>query len=205
MKWYTKYGIFLIGALSLIMLSALALPNSQDSTKLSNNVDEPVTINMGNSILKCTHQDLSSNSDVIVIGTVNETFPSRWNTIDGKQPNKPLTELIPGIDMIYTDISISVDKYIKNPLSSKEIIVRTVGGTVGKVTINSEDEPNFEPGEKVLLYLSKDTSPYTANVGPEHFFVYGSMQGKFKLTNDGKATTPDESTTLDELLSTIKK
>lgn len=65
-------------------------------------------------------------------------------------------------------------------------------------------EAGFKPGEKVLLYLAKDNSPMT-NVGSEHFFVYGSMQGKFTLTADGKASRSDETVNQDELLSTVEK
>jgi hypothetical protein len=50
------------------------------------------------------HEELSRHSDTIVIGTVKEIFPSRWNTIDGNQPNKTITELNPTDELIYTDI-----------------------------------------------------------------------------------------------------
>jgi hypothetical protein len=133
-----------------------------------------------------------------------ETFRGKrkfWTSLDLTTVS-PSTELIPGRDFICTDIVISVDKYLKNPLSSKKVIVRTVGGAVGKVSMKSDVEPSFKLGEKVLLCLSKDTTPYT--VGPEHFMVFGSSQGKFTLTDDGKATTPTEKTTLDKLLSILK-
>lgn len=165
--------------------------------------NKSMTISTSSLLEAYTHEDLSNHSDTIVQGTVKEILPSKWNTIDGKQPNKPLTKLIPGVDVIYNDNIIKVDKYLKNPQSSKEVIVRTFGGTVGNVTIKSEDDPSFEPGEKVLLYLSKDTSPYTDNIGPDHFMVTGLLQGKYKLTNDGKASRFDETISQGELLSTI--
>ncbi|MFZ2500230.1 hypothetical protein [Methanosarcina sp.] len=198
-----KYGIILIGALSLLILGALALSDSsQDDIKLSNNTDEPINITVSSSVLKCTHADLNNDSDIIVIGTVKEILPSKWNTIDGEKPKKENTK--PDQDsFIYTDIIISVDEYLKNPLSSKEVIVRTYGGKVGNDSIKFDLEAEFKPDERVLLYLSKDTSPM-ANDDSKHFFVYGSMQGKFTLTDDGKAIRPDENTTLEELLSTIK-
>ena len=176
---------------------------NDEGNGLSNNADEPINIPIEILVIKCTHEDLDNYSDMIVIGTVREILPSKWNTIDGKQPNKSLTKLIPGVESIYTDIIISVDKYLKNPIVSQEVIVRTIGGTVGKVSMKSDVEARFKPDEKVLLYLSKDTSPNTFS--PEHFWVTGSLQGKFTLTDDGKAIRPDENTTLDELLSTIKQ
>ena len=112
-------------------------------------------------------------------------------------------------DPIFTGIGCSpdvtiahVDKYLKNSLSSKEVIVRTYGGNVGNDRMTLDIEAGFKPGEKVLLYLEKDISPM-ATVGSEHFFVYGSMQGKFTLTDDGKAIRPDETVSQEELLSTI--
>jgi hypothetical protein len=179
---------------------------SLDGVKLSNNdkpLNESVHLTSSSMLETLTHEDLGNYSDTIVIGTVKEILPSKWNTIDGKQPNKALTELNPN-DLIYTDTTVSVDKYLKNPLLSNEVIVREIGGTVGNVNMKSDDEPSFKPGEKVLIYLSKDTNPDIKNIGSEHFIVTGFFQGKFTLTDNGKATTPYENTTLDELLSTIK-
>ncbi|WP_193589507.1 hypothetical protein [Methanosarcina acetivorans] len=149
------------------------------------------------------HEELSNYSDTILTGTVKEILPPRWNTIDGKQPNKPLTELDPLNDTIYTDIVISVDEYLKNPLSYREVIVRSIGGAVGNVSMTSDAEPTFKTGEKVLLYLSEDTDLSTKDIDPEHFIVTDFYEGKFTLTDDGKAIGRVENTTLDELLSTI--
>lgn len=215
MKNNTKSRVLLVGVFSLLMLSASSLASSsygsvkstcdpsQENVELSNNADKQVIISANSLVLGYSHKELSNHSDMILMGTVKKTLQSKWNTIDGKQPNKPLNELIPGVDVIYTDTIINVDKYLKNPQSSQEVIIRTFGGTVGNVTIKSEDDPSFEPGEKVFLYLSKDTSPYTANFGPDHFMVTGFLQGKFKLTDDGKAVRSDEIVSQDELLNTL--
>lgn len=98
-------------------------------------------------------EELSNYSDTIVIGTVKEINPSKWNSINGKRPD--------GIDsfslenLIYTDITISVEKYLKNPSSAKEITVRLDGGTVGNDTLETDYEPTFKPGEKVLLFFDE--------------------------------------------------
>ncbi|MCO5382234.1 MAG: hypothetical protein NHB15_09240 [Methanosarcina barkeri] len=111
-----------------------------------------------------THEELSNYSDTIVIGTVKEIVPPKWNTVDGKQPNKPLKEIDHLNDTIYTDIVISVDEYLKNPLSSNEVIVRSIGGTTGNINMTSDAEPSFKTGEKVLLYLSKDNDPSVLSI-----------------------------------------
>jgi hypothetical protein len=212
-----KYGVFLIVTLSLMTLNVFALSesskeniklannSSEDSTKPTNDVNEPTTIGVNVDFTYHSHEGLSNYSDTILIGTVKDILPSRWNTIDGRQPNKTLTDLIPGVDIIYTDIIISVGKYLKNPLASQEVIVRVINGTVGNVSMKSDAEPKFDTGERVLLYLSQDTNPSTKNIGSEHFVVTDFYKGKFTLTDGGKAIGFDENTTLNELLSTINQ
>jgi hypothetical protein len=198
----TKYGILLIGALSLLTLVVLGLSNSShDSTKLVNN-EKSLSGESSSLLIALNHTELSSHSDTIITGTVKEILPSKWNSVDGKRPDEDVR--FSPFNLIYTDIIISVDKYVKNPLSSKEIIVRVEGGTVGNDTLVTESEPAFQPGEKVLLYLMKDDSPGTKDIGPEHFIVTGCLQGKYTLT-DGKAIRPGETVSQNELLSTIKQ
>jgi len=71
-----------------------------------------------------------NHSDRIVIGTVKELHPS----------------------LEYTDVIISVDEWLKNPLPKNEITVRTEQGTVA-ITMGAA---NFSVGEKVLLMLNDD-------------------------------------------------
>ena len=81
--------------------------------------------------------------------------------------------------------------------------MRVEGGKVGNDTMAVEDEPSFKTGEKVLLYLTEDTSPGTKDTGPEHFKVTGYMQGKFTLTDDGRAIGWNQNISQEELLNTI--
>ncbi|MGB9927935.1 MAG: hypothetical protein ACPK85_05965 [Methanosarcina sp.] len=209
MRKFIKYGIFLFGGFIFITLNASAVFEFSDKKIEDKNI-EPENYSEGFGIDICinfepyTHEELSKYSDTIVIGTVKETLPPKWNTANGKQPNKSITEL-GSENVIYTDIIIDVDEYLKNPLSSKELIVRVIGGSIGNVNMTTHAEPNFSNGEKVLLYLKKDVSPYTKNIGPEHFIVTNFYQAKFKLTESGRAVRLDENITLEELLNTINK
>ncbi|AKB28228.1 hypothetical protein MSSIT_1509 [Methanosarcina siciliae T4/M] len=214
MRNNTKYGILLIGAISLLTLAVLGLSNfsdgsaklannhSQDSAKLVNN-DKPLYAEVSGSLIGFNHTELNNRSDTIVIGTVKEILPPKWNTVDGKKSGEDVKFSIR--NTIYTDIIISVDEYVKNPLASNEVRVRVEGGTVRNDTLVVEYEPKFQPGEKVLLYLMKDDNPGTKDIDPEHFIVTGALQGKFTLTDDGKAMRPDETVNKDELLNTIKE
>ena len=161
-------------------------------------VSEPATDQANASALLeyVTPEEMSNRSDVILIGTVKEILPCKWNTVDGERPTDDIYDLGRN-DLIYTDVVVSVDQYLKNPLSEKEVIVRTQGGDDGYVIMDVEDDPSFASGEKVLLYLTNDTYPPTKDVGP------GVSQGKFTLTDDGRATQIGESLSLDELLDTI--
>lgn len=196
----------------MITLSALALSSSQDGIKQADsplkendklaNSDMPLYSEASASLVPMNFEELSNESYTVLIGTVKEINPSKWNSIDGKRPA--------GIDsfslenLIYTDITISVDEFLKNPLSSKEVIVRVDGGTVGNDTYEARYEPSFNANERVLLYLMKDATNRTKDISPEHFKVTGYMHGKFTLTDDGKAVRPGENFSQNELLSTIK-
>jgi len=201
----TKYGILFICGISLLMIAVLGLPNihSQEGSKLIND-DEPLHGEFSSSYLILNHTELSNKSDTIVIGTVKEILPSKWNSVDGKKPSGKV-QFSPQT-FIYTDVLINVDEYVKNPLSSKEIIVRVEGGTVGNDTLVTDSQPTFQPGEKVLLYLIKGENPDANDKGAEHFRVTGSLQGKFTLTDDGKAKEYNgETISQEKLLSTIKE
>lgn len=193
-----KYGLLLVGIISLIILSAVALSGSQDDDKIVDNEKNTHYIGSG-SIEQLDDKELFTNSETIVIGKVKETLPSKYGDKTSKD-----TDFGPS-HVIYTDIIISVDKYLKNPLSTNEVRVRVAGGTIGDDSLTMEDEPTFKTGENVLLYLTKDTSPATQDIGPDHFVVTGLLQGKFTLTDDGKAVRPGETVSQDELLGTIKE
>lgn len=141
-----KFGIVLFGFLSLLTLNALAISDSSnDSTKLTNNSSEgniklvnnkqPLYTEISGSLVGFNHTELSNRSDTIVIGTVKEILPSKWNTVDGKKSSPDIKFSLD--NTIYTDIIINVDEYVKNPLSSKEVRVRVEGGTVGKRCLDS--------------------------------------------------------------------
>ena len=167
----------------------------------TNDNKDKVTLTVSGCLEYVSPEEMSSMSDVIVIGSVKEVLPSEWNTRDGQMPNNDIYEL-EWYD-IYTDVVITVDEYLKTPLSEKEVIVRTLGGEKDVISIVVEDEASFNPGEKVFLYLKNDTWPNTMSNGPEHFVVTGVSQGKFTLTDDGIAIHFGESFTLDELLETV--
>ncbi|ETA67827.1 hypothetical protein MettiDRAFT_1262 [Methanolobus tindarius DSM 2278] len=130
-------------------------------------------------------EDLVSQSDIIIAGTVTGAYPSRWNTADGQRPDKSNDELNIGTeDMIYTDIGVHVNKYLKNPLDTGDLQITIDGGTVGNDSIWVEDSPSFEYGEKVLLFLNWKS-------GRDEMTVTSGYQGKFTMINDTTAVRGD--------------
>ncbi|WP_094227055.1 hypothetical protein [Methanolobus psychrotolerans] len=126
-----------------------------------------------------TIEELDSRSSLIIAGTVTGAYPSRWNTPDGQRPDKPDSELNIGTeDMIYTDVGIHVNKYLKSSYDTQEWVIRVEGGTVGEDSIWVEDAPSFEYGENVLLFLNGN-------------IVTGGYQGKFTMINDTAAVRGD--------------
>ncbi|WP_052324314.1 hypothetical protein [Methanolobus tindarius] len=68
-----------------------------------------------------------------------------------------------------------------------EVIVRVFTGTVGNDVSTADYEASFQPDEKVFLYLIEDEWEYTKDLGPDHYFTLGSIQGKLTLNDDGNA------------------
>ncbi|MFA4958147.1 MAG: hypothetical protein WC556_14355 [Candidatus Methanoperedens sp.] len=187
-------GIFAIFAL----IGGMALISSSNST------NTPITIKSSNlwdsNVLNASY--LAKGSDTIAMGKVKEVLPSKWNTPDGKRPIEIKN------DIIYTDVIIEVEQYLKNPQASKDITVRTLGGTVGIDSMVAEDEPKFEPNEKVILFLTNEDT-ITGKIGEPHLKVQGGMHGKFTITADQQAVRPDlpqeyKSMPLEELLKKIQ-
>lgn len=60
------------------------------------------------------------------------------------------------------------------------IVVRTLGGEVGKVGMKVSGTARFNPGEEVLLFLRSDP------INNQHFQVIGMSQGKYRLERESK-------------------
>jgi len=80
-------------------------------------------------------------------------------------------------------VTIRVERYIKNDLGLATLEVSVLGGSINNMTVWVEDQPSFEVGERVLLFLSKRGGV---------FYVNGLYQGKYRLKN-GQATNHDTS------------
>lgn len=136
---------------------------------------------------------LTKNSTVIVVGTIEEILPSQIS-IDKNTGDK----------IVITDYVLSPEKVIKGSVG-KDIIIRTIGGTVGeeknKLTVIAEDSPDFKIGEKVLVFLSKGTDEFF-DLSEGQYTVEGWFQGKYEIV-DKNAKNVKKIIPLDQLENEI--
>lgn len=85
-----------------------------------------------------TPGELYKESDVILVGKI--------------------TTAKENVEQRVTDYTISVEKYLKNDTNAQSLSVISSGSKNSNVWV--EDEPIFDTGDKVLLYLNRDGNVY---------------------------------------------
>ena len=115
-------------------------------------------------------EEMTEAADVILIGTVEEVLHCAAS---------PYT-----VPHMHRQVTVSVERYLKNPLETETVTVVARGATLGNTTLWVEDEPEFQESERVLLFLRDDPSFLDDN--PQGFYqVVGLCQGKFIVGSDG--------------------
>lgn len=167
----------------LILISLLSIIAFSASTTYVRNVqakNEPISIEIDGTIPKYTVNELSGLSDLIIEGKVINISSGKWNTIDGKKPEK----LKMG-DMIYKEVNVKVSNVLKGTLTGDQIKVFTYEGIdEDGFKITSDCEAKFSDGQNVLLFLLKDNTIYNKNKKDEHYIVAGMYQGKYVIENE---------------------
>ena len=110
-----------------------------------------------------TLQILTQRAEMIVVGRCT-AIKSAWN---GKRT------------LISTYVSYDVEETIKGGVRDQQIVVKTLGGTVGSITQMVVDGPTFEVGERALLFLTASDEPAT-------FRIQGLRRGKLKIHSDSR-------------------
>jgi len=133
------------------------------------------TTMVGSIMAKLNSQELITQSDAIVVGTVQKTEVAKVPSV-----------IQAGKDDIVTNATISVDKYLYNPknLTSNEIVVQTIGGVIENQTMIAEDSPILGKGQRVVVFLRQ------AKDGV--FIVFGGLQGKYSVNEDGTVGSENE-------------
>jgi hypothetical protein len=103
-------------------------------------------------------EDLAAAAPLVVTGEVNQVR---------SEFNKDRTK-------IYTRILITPDEVLKGPAVGGVVTIKILGGQVGDLVAHMPGAPEFEVGERVLVFLEPRKD------GDGHLTV-GMCQGKFKL------------------------
>ena len=120
---------------------------------------------------------MTIEADVILLGTVEEIL---------HYTASPYT-----VPFTHRLVTVSVERYLKNPIKSKTITVVALGATIGSSDIWHEDRSDmrhvdqleFQESERVLLFLWDD--PEFLDDNPQGFYqVVGTVQGKFTVGSD---------------------
>ncbi len=106
-------------------------------------------------------EDLTRGAGTIVIATVDDMEADSVVTSDGGT-------------MIYTFVRLSIYEVLKGRVEDKQVVVRVAGGKIGDLDIRVEDQPKFEKGQRVLVFLKQMESPLSSQ---RLFEVYGAIQG----------------------------
>lgn len=109
-------------------------------------------------------EELTDKADVILIGTVEEVLHL-------------------SAPKMFRQVTVLVERYLKNPLETETVTVVARGVTIGNMTLWVEDQPEFQESERVLLFLRDDPTFLFEN--PQGFYeIVGMVQGKFNVGSD---------------------
>lgn len=110
-------------------------------------------------LLKMNFSDLAREADSVVVGTVTNV-QGEWD---------------PSLNFIHSNVTLAVERSFHGNASS-EIVLRTPGGFVGGIGQQVDGAATFEPGERVLVFLT------TWEDGT--LKVLGYAQGKSRIVTD---------------------
>ncbi len=138
--------------------------------------------------------DLILNSDLIVTGEVSQIKESKWSNPDLKRGENIR-------NLLQTDIVIKVNDVLYGE-ERKEIIVRNDKGEDETTVVIDSAVPDYEIGEKVLLFLMRDDSDVAT--GEEYYVTVGMKQGKYTIDKN-IAKRPNRQFDLETLPEKIKE
>ena len=164
--------------------------------------NEPTSLGASGTMLKYSVDDLIKKSDLIVIGKITATLPTRWMGGNGGDPKNASPEDVIHARGLFTDSLISINQVLKGGNVKTIARVRSFTGETEKVRWTGESEPAYVIKKTYLLFLVKDYGP-TAKVDHGDYIAVGAIQGVYEIV-DGKAISKTDEWNLDELLAYIQ-
>ena len=138
-----------------------------------------------------TTDDLIEESDAVVIGKVVDILPARQVGIGVSRRHWIIT----------TDVIIEIERYLYGQPQSPHIAVMVQGGRVEQTFVRVEDQPEFNLGEKVALFLKRhqqEIAPPEGFEDAEYYMVTGSFLGKFGYKDGNMVNLEGDSFTVAE-------
>ena len=166
------------------------------------NKNTSITLGSDALLLKYSTDDLIKRAELIVIGEVVTTLPSRWNGPDGIDLKNASPEEVARAHGLFTDSLISINQILKGNIVKPAVRVRAFLGETEKVRWVNEGEPSFVMKRTYLLFLAKDTGA-TARVDPGDYVSLGAYQGVYEIV-DGKAISANDEWVLEDLIAYIQ-
>ena len=181
----------------VFLIVVLAIGISVTSFCINSKPKEVVVESM---IPRLTEQELILNSDLIIAGTVSKLGESKWSNPDFKVADKR--------NILQTDIFVEIDEIFYGEYNKENVVVRIDKGydKSQKIRYISDGYPDFEKGENVLLFLSRDDSDVATD--EDYFVLTGMKQGKWNVNNEeviAENTDGKELRTISAILDEIIK
>jgi hypothetical protein len=136
---------------------------------------------------------LKRAADLVVLGTIGDVI----------SVERPANE--PGL--VYTNFALNVQQVLASRTAialPTQVILHQTGAREGNVTMEVHDDPLFQTGDHVVLFLRE--------YEPGHYFVLGGPQGRFHEKNgtvsaakDSPLAAVEPPTSLAQFVDKVKK
>jgi hypothetical protein len=150
--WKTLTIVFLLAGLGRLGHAQLRPPDSKARA--------PQSVLTNEKSATPIMTEMINKSEVIAVGTVTATR-SQWN----KEKTR-----------IYTEVTLTVDEYMKGSQAGNRLTIVHPGGEVGEVGELYSETATFQRNEEVMVFASKD------KLG--NLRIIGGNQGKYAILTD---------------------
>lgn len=149
----------------------------------------------------------TKQATVVVIGTVQQVLPARWNTPDGGRPANPHSWESKQRDTIYTPVLVQVEAYLKGTQPQPRVFIFSNGGVVGQdsVTYGGRGNRTFREGERVVVFLNERVPSTSQGTEPavDGVPLWNPVSAHYVVASDGLATDGFRAVPLQQLLAEI--
>ncbi|MFH1047594.1 MAG: hypothetical protein V1738_04795 [Patescibacteria group bacterium] len=145
---------------------------------------QPTLVSVSSILSPRNIDDMTRDSYAVILGVVEDVSIGKEKSF-----------YRPGEMDVVTTATINVEQYLNNPhnLDLKTVEVKTLGGTVGNLTLDAESHAKFAMGTTMVIFLDRHDDG--------SFHVYGVAQGAYTINEDGTIGTEKEKPFLDSVMT----